>query len=296
MSVRSPGTAERSILKFKIMQTRLAFPIMAAALFLIPAFSHARNSLPAENPPGDEKRNDETKEIKAPKTNTGAVYEMAAASVVYIAAFIDETAGRCGAGFVADESGLILTSLSLVWDESRKKPAGRMLVFLKPETLTGNGQDDLKRRYDAVLVAEAPRLDLALLRLNKKDSGPKPLSFAEKKEFTPGSFAISIGHPDGGRRWSPARVRLLERIENFNGEKGLSAFKLDPQVARGFAGAPLLDGEGGVLGVVSRAPGSEKGSKTRRIGWAIDGRAVHAWLKSLKIESGGKSPEEKGGK
>ncbi|RJO68115.1 MAG: serine protease [Myxococcales bacterium] len=219
----------------------------------------------------------------AQEIDYAALYKKTAPAVVYVAAFIDETPARSGAGFVVAADGLVLTSRHVVWDEARDRPAGRVLVFLKPERVTGRSQDDLVRRYDAVIFKEDKNQDLALLKLRDAPANLATLAFAPEGSGQVGAPTAAIGHPVGGSRWSLTTGRISGEIADLEGVRGRGAWQMETAINPGNSGGPLLDKDGGVLGVnsviVRKAP---DGTVVEGVAFAVRSEAATAWLKAAQ--------------
>lgn len=240
-----------------------------------------------------------------------AVYAAASPSVVYIASFIDESAGKQGSGFFVSND-LVLTNRHVIWDDQQKKAAGRILVFIKPAKVSGRSQDDLVHRYDATLVDQDETLDLALLKIGKLDKEVTPLSFAPQETVKVGIPAAAIGHPAGGTRWSLTTGRISGNMADFDGVAGRNMIQMETALNPGNSGGPLLDAKGQVIGVNTAVQRNTPGGIVLEgLNFALTGEAALSWLKGklpapklvaataearpLTAKTKGKAPEIKTG-
>jgi serine protease Do len=218
---------------------------------------------------------------QAEDMNYALVYEQAAPSVVFVASFIDESTGKQGSGFVITPDGYILTNRHVIWDDAQKKPAARILVFLRPEKITGRSADDLVHRMDAKLIASDDTLDLALLKI---DTGKtlKTLVFSPQDAVKIGLATAAIGHPVGGVRWSLTTGRISGQAEDHAGIVGRRMIQMETPLNPGNSGGPLLNAAGQVLGVntatLREGPG---GVVVEGINFAISGDAARTWVESV---------------
>lgn len=158
-----------------------------------------------------------------------------------------------GTGFLYDD-GRIMTNAHVV--------AGADQVVVR--------RDGDTRQYRARVVLFDPRLDIAVLAINGFDG--VPLSFAP--EAGVGVQAVIPGFT-GGRALSPDAARISEVIvargHDIYGEGRVDReiYVLRANVAPGDSGAPLLDLDGRVLGVMFAA-----GTDLKEAGYALTANAV----------------------
>lgn len=223
--------------------------------------------------------------------NYPLVYENTSGSVVFIAAFIDETSGKQGTGFLLTSDGYLLTNRHVVWDETQNKPAGRMLVFLKPEKLTGRSADDLVHRLDARFIAASETLDLALLKIDSPKP-LKPLIFAPKDGVRVGESTAAIGHPVGGVRWSLTTGRISGMSEDHGGVAGRAMIQMETPLNPGNSGGPLLNAAGQVVGVNTATVRKGSGDVViEGINFAVNGDTARRWAESVLPAQATRKPQ-----
>lgn len=108
-----------------------------------------------------------------------------------------------------------------------------------------------ERTYRAKTVVFDPKLDIAVLRVNRLKT--KPLSFAD--EPRKGDSAAVVGFPEGGALTaSAARVRSVMTIDSPDihekGEHKREVIAIRGTVVPGNSGGPLLSPSGKVLGLI----------------------------------------------
>lgn len=159
--------------------------------------------------------------------------EVAAGAVVRV-----RSGGRWGAGFVYGSPRTVVTAFELV----------------------SLGQDVtvVTREGAAIAARVAGRdesLDLAILETTEPVRGAEPLAPAPETSATIGSPVVALGHPFAG-----AAALLGERGEGLLrwsvsqgviGAVNAAGIQADVALDEGHAGAPLLDCEGRVLGMVA---------------------------------------------
>ncbi len=145
-----------------------------------------------------------------------------------------------GAGFVYGEPNTVVTSF-------------RVVSLGRPVTLVTRDGTHLP----AHVVARDESYDVAILRTDEPVPGATPLEPAPETSAMLGRPVVALGHPfprasralgargDGLLRWS-----ISEGIIAAVNDEGVQA---DMALSDGFAGAPLLDCSGRVLGMVAGA-------------------------------------------
>lgn len=182
-----------------------------------------------------------------------------------------------GSSFLIDRHGTILTAAHVVRDCRKVSVAGQGL-----------------RAVPARLLAHAdnPFLDLAAIRIER--STPAFLSFADLSPpatgIGDGKAASAIGYPgslDGATPQRDAVSRIVP--ERTAGDRSSQHWLLGlvGHLEHGNSGGPLLDGDGHVLGIVSRGAfgisGPVGGQVVATEGFATYGRYAVDWLRRTKL-------------
>jgi S1-C subfamily serine protease len=166
-------------------------------------------------------------------TCAGQARARAAGSVVRI-----RSGDQWGAGFVYHSPRHVVTAFSLM---ARGRPV---------TVVTRDGT-----RLEAQLLAKDESYDLAVLELREPVPGAEPLGPAPETSVRVGAPVVALGHPfgqlgqflgeraEGLLRWSVS----TGTIGAFN-DAGVQA---DVALTAGHAGAPLLDCEGRVIGMIA---------------------------------------------
>ncbi|RME56726.1 MAG: serine protease [Deltaproteobacteria bacterium] len=179
-----------------------------------------------------------------------ALYRQSAPAVVLILGFPKgEGSGSKGSGSFVRQDGLIVTNAHVVIDPRTKRPWPDLTVYLKPERVTGNDENDLKYPYPAEVLAYDRDLDLALLRTKKVPPHVSTLIVGDTEGIEVGEPTLAIGHPEQGALWTLTTGQISGTIENFDGIPGKHVFQMETSINRGNSGGPLIDGHGFMIGV-----------------------------------------------
>jgi S1-C subfamily serine protease len=104
---------------------------------------------------------------------------------------------------------------------------------------------------DAEVIGRDPGTDVALLRVTGGGLAPATLHAAD--DLAVGTLALALGRPGRSVRASLRMVGVLGgSVRTPHGGKLDRYIETDRQIPRGFAGGPLVDGEGAVLGMNTR--------------------------------------------
>ena len=112
-----------------------------------------------------------TGSVSAQNFDPKRIYQKTSNAVVLVAAF--ERGGKytsSGTGSIINEDGLILTNAHVIFNSDRNKTFEELLIFLKPDKVTGNLKKDTSRKFKASLVRYSNQLDLALLKIDKNNA------------------------------------------------------------------------------------------------------------------------------
>src|SRR3954470_13620143 len=113
---------------------------------------------------------------------------------------------------------------------------------------TADGEPDLR---DAEVIGRDPGTDVALLRV--KGGGLTPATFREIGALAVGNLALALGRPGRTVRASLRAIGVLgPEIRTPHGGRLDRYIESDRQIPRGFAGGPLIDADGAVIGMNTR--------------------------------------------
>lgn len=113
---------------------------------------------------------------------------------------------------------------------------------------TGDGNLDYR---DAEVIGRDPGTDVALLRVS--GGGLTPATLRDLDGLAVGNLALAVGRPGRTARASLRAVGVLgPEVETPHGGKLERYLESDRQIPRGFAGGPLVDVDGAVVGMNTR--------------------------------------------
>jgi len=174
------------------------------------------------------------------------LYQKLSPGVVCIVAMREGVEGcSLGTGLIVDGGGKVLTNAHVITVDG--KPADRVLVFRKPEKLSGDMQRDLADPLVGRIAKADGALDLALIELPKGDYAP--VLKLDPERAAPGEPAVAIGHPGHGGLWTLTTGTVSSFLANSGGVKGKDVYQTETAVNPGNSGGPLIGAEGIVLGV-----------------------------------------------
>src|SRR3954463_11213859 len=111
--------------------------------------------------------------------------------------------------------------------------------------------DGTLEKRDAEVIGRDAGTDIALLRVS--GGGLSPAKLRELDGLAVGNLALAIGRPGRTARASLRAIGVLgPDVRTPHGGKLDRYVESDRQIPRGFAGGPLLDSEGGVIGMNTR--------------------------------------------
>jgi len=212
--------------------------------------------------------------------NHRKIYEQVAGSVVAIRA-VAPLGERSGSGVLISDDGLILTSYSTAPDG-----ASRIRVWAKGP-----------RRYEADLVATSKKDEMSLLRIRLKDFKERPvlrpLILVDSEGAKLGDLCYTVGNA--------ANSIINDDAPSFNVGVLSARYPLDEQRANstyvgpvlettaavnvGMEGAPLLDGQGRMIGFITL-----NYSPHRFLGAAIPSETVRQAVERMKLQNPEVSP------
>ena len=104
---------------------------------------------------------------------------------------------------------------------------------------------------DAEVVGRDPGSDLAVLKV--AGGGLTPATFRALGDLSVGNLALAIGRPGRSARASLRAIGVIgPEVETPHGGTLSAYVESDRQIPRGFAGGPLIDPDGGVIGMNTR--------------------------------------------
>jgi S1-C subfamily serine protease len=147
-----------------------------------------------------------------------------------------------GSGFVISTDGYLVTNHHVI-DQA---------VSVKAAFADGNV-------YPATLIGSDPSTDMAILKVYNGDL--KPLQFADSDQLQPGQIAIAIGNPMGLQYTVTAGVVSAtgRTLRANNGRLIEDIIQTDAALNPGNSGGPLVNSEGGVIGVNTAVIASAQG-------------------------------------
>jgi S1-C subfamily serine protease len=185
-------------------------------------------------------------------------------------AFIQAAGGAgeaTGSGFVLDEQGYILTNAHVV-----EGSASVQVAF-----------DDSGDLIDAKVVGSDPSTDLALLKVDPRETKLRPLRLGDSEKVDVGDPVVAIGNPFGYSRTVTTGIVSAKqrRIDAPNGFQIDNVIQTDAAINPGNSGGPLLDAFGRVIGINSQiATGGSRGSVG--IGFAVPVDTAKTVIPQLK--------------
>lgn len=112
-------------------------------------------------------------------------------------------------------------------------------------------QDGALDVRDAEVIGRDPGTDVALLRVT--GGGLTPATFRELGVLAVGNLALALGRPGRSVRASLRAIGVLgPAIRTPHGGRLDAYVESDRQIPRGFAGGPLVDADGAVIGMNTR--------------------------------------------
>jgi S1-C subfamily serine protease len=118
------------------------------------------------------------------------------------------------------------------------------------EVLVAGKDGELEAR-EATVIGRDPGLDLALLRV--EGGGLIAPQHREAGTLAVGNLAIAVGRPGRSARASMRMIGVLGKDVRTPGGGVLAPYiETDRQIPRGFAGGPLIDAQGRVIGLNTR--------------------------------------------
>ncbi|MFM7128987.1 MAG: S1C family serine protease, partial [bacterium] len=175
---------------------------------------------------------------------------------------IDTPSGK-GSGFILNSDGYAITNHHVIANETR---ISATLYKKNP-----GGQLQRVRVEDVEILAMNPLMDLALIRLPKRDDVQYKPCHLSVDELSAGDGVFAIGNPLGLER-SVSQGIVSTRNRNFD---GLVYLQTDAAINPGNSGGPLFNLQGEVVGVTNM-----KATSGDNVGFAIPVRYVKDFLRN----------------
>lgn len=175
------------------------------------------------------------------------IYKESGKGVVLVFGTDGSAQGSAGTGSIISADGQILTNAHVVAKERR--PFKKLFVYLKPDKLQGSMRDDLKQRYEALLIDIDHDLDLALLKLKTPPPDLTVIELADPKRVEIGDPVVAIGHPETAGLWTLTTGVVSSVVKDFQGVRGKHVFQTEASINRGNSGGPLLNEYGQMIGI-----------------------------------------------
>ena len=188
-----------------------------------------------------------------------------------------------GTGFVVDGGGYILTNAHVV-DENGQKASGVTVVFNKGGSQT--------QRVKGELVGVDVGSDVAVIKVDPKSLGLKPLPLGDSSKVTIGEPVVAIGNPLGyDFSITSGIVSATGRsLQSPNGMTIPNGIQTDAAINQGNSGGPLIDSQGKVIGINEQI--ASQGGGNDGLGFAVpintairslnqlrdSGKVKYAWM------------------
>ncbi len=177
-----------------------------------------------------------------------------------------------GSGVIVDPNGYIMTNAHVV------EGAQRIRVALPLPNDNGRSVAAGKRRiFEARLIGAHKESDLALLKIDEKDL--PTLTLLAQQRARVGQLVFAIGSPEGLQNSVTMGV-VSAAARQADPEKPITYIQTDAPINPGNSGGPLVDMNGGVLGINTFILSTGGGSEG--LGFAIPARIVDFVYQSLR--------------
>ncbi|MDB0048634.1 DegQ family serine endoprotease [Alphaproteobacteria bacterium] len=166
-----------------------------------------------------------------------------------------------GSGFIIDKTGYIITNNHVI-DNAEK-----IMVILYDDT-----------SFEATVVGKDPKTDVALLKINPKNTKLTEVNFGDSNKLRVGDWVMAIGNPFGFGGTVTAGI-VSARGRNLSGSYD-DYIQTDASINRGNSGGPLFDMKGNVVGI-NTAIFSQSGGSVG-IGFAVSSNLARQVTDQLK--------------
>ncbi len=166
-----------------------------------------------------------------------------------------------GSGFIIDKTGYVITNNHVI-DNAEK-----IMVILYDDT-----------SFEATVVGKDPKTDVALLKIDPKNTKLKAVKFGNSNKLRVGDWVMAIGNPFGFGGTVTAGI-VSARGRNLSGSYD-DYIQTDASINRGNSGGPLFDMKGNVVGI-NTAIFSQSGGSVG-IGFAVSSNLAKQVTDQLK--------------
>ena len=181
---------------------------------------------------------------------------------------VRQTVQSLGSGFIIDKEGYIVTNEHVV----------QRAADLKISVTTNGG-----KTYNARFVTSAPEADLALIKIESKESFP----FISLDDLSPsllGQTVLVLGNPLGyGSSVARGILSAKGRAVTVEEKEYKDLIQTDAAINPGNSGGPLVDLNGKLVGISSvKMAYTPQGVPTQGLGFAIAASAVREKVAELR--------------
>ena len=141
-----------------------------------------------------------------------------------------------GSGFIWDKEGHIVTNFHVVQDNKSQL----MISFFNS-----------KNQVMAKVIGVEPKLDIAVLKVDKLPDSAKPITIGHSKDLKVGQMAMALGNPFGLDHTMTMGIisALGRKIAGVGGVNIYDMVQTDADINPGNSGGPLLNSSGEVIGM-----------------------------------------------
>ena len=207
-----------------------------------------------------------------------SLYKRTSDSVVVIFGFDDNGRGVAAAGFFVGSAGAILTHRDNLIDPQTENAWPHLVAYLKPTELTGTHRQDLTTPFSVEVQQIDDSLDLALVRLSNLMTLRPILEFECTAPIEIGTPIMTIGHGPKGQ-WTTTTGIVNSRLLDEGKNLLLSKANLNP----GSPGAPVMNEEGCVVGMLSGQRKDSDGRAIFNLNLDLQTREVRTWLAKVDV-------------
>jgi Do/DeqQ family serine protease len=174
----------------------------------------------------------------------------------------DRVQGSLGSGVIVRADGVIVTNHHVV------EKAQEMKIVLSD-----------RREFEAKLILDDPKSDLAVLRIDTKGETLPTLPFADTHALQVGDLALAIGNPFGLQQ--TVTNGIISAVGRTGIGGGYSSFiQTDAAINEGNSGGALVDMNGALIGINTMILSPDSGHGSAGIGFAIPAEMARSVVES----------------